>query len=183
MPLAGRIGDELWLVATPGAAGRQADQLAERGLLVGVGDPAGIGDAGRSHANAGQALRAATPAVPVVRWQRLMKEGAMGVLDDERAAAFAASYLAPIAEEPDLVRTLQAFLGHHGSRLKVAEELGVHRNTVRNRLEQIEAALDGSLDDPQVRVNAWIALQVARAQSHVTPGYLLYPGCCKAREE
>ena len=76
----------------------------------------------------------------------------MGVLDDERAAAFAASYLAPIAQEADLVRTLQAFLGHHGSRLKVAEELGVHRNTVRNRLEQIEVALDGSLDDPQVRV-------------------------------
>ena len=113
----------------------------------------------------------------------------MGVLDDERAAAFAASYLAPIAEEAELVRTLQAFLGHHGSRLKVAEELGVHRNTVRNRLEQIEVALDGSLDDPQVRVNAWIALQVAagraepRASSHVTPCYLLYPGCCKAREE
>jgi len=161
VPLAGRIGDELWLVATPGAAGRQAEQLAERGLLVGVGNPTGIGDAGRSHANAGQALRAATHGVPVVRWQRLMKEGAMGVLDDERAGAFAASYLAPIAEEADLVRTLQAFLGHHGSRLKVAEELGVHRNTVRNRLEQIEVALDGSLDDPQVRVNAWIALQVA----------------------
>jgi purine catabolism regulator len=158
--LAGRIGDELWLVATPGDAGRQADQLGERGLLVGVGDPAAIDEAARSHANAGQALRAATPAVPVVRWKRLMREGAMGVLDDERAAAFAASYLAPIANDPELIRTLQSFLGHHGSRLKVADELGVHRNTVRNRLEQVEVALDGSLDDPQLRVNAWIALQV-----------------------
>ena len=33
-----------------------------------------------------------------------------------------------------------------------------HRNTVRNRLEAIEATLPGALDDPQIRVSAWIAL-------------------------
>ncbi|WP_454853042.1 hypothetical protein [Promicromonospora soli] len=31
-----------------------------------------------------------------------------------------------------------------------------------NRIAQIEAAVGGSLDDTQVRVNAWIALQVAK---------------------
>ena len=43
----------------------------------------------------------------------------------------------------------------------VAEELGLHRNTVRNRLEAIEAVLPGKLDDPQTRVSAWIALQIS----------------------
>lgn len=85
----------------------------------------------------------------------------MGVLDGERAAAFATSYLAPLAGDQELIRTLESFLRHHGSRLGVAGELGVHRNTVRNRLAHIETALNGSLDDPQTRVNAWIALQVA----------------------
>ncbi|WP_235654130.1 helix-turn-helix domain-containing protein [Mycolicibacterium houstonense] len=42
---------------------------------------------------------------------------------------------------------------------RVAEELGLHRNTVRNRLAAIEAVLPGRLDDPQTRVSAWIALQ------------------------
>ena len=34
----------------------------------------------------------------------------------------------------------------------------MHRNTVRNRIRQIESLLDVSLDDPQVRVDAWVAL-------------------------
>jgi sugar diacid utilization regulator len=43
----------------------------------------------------------------------------------------------------------------------VAEDLGVHRNTVRNRLGQVERLVGISLDDPQARVNAWIALQAS----------------------
>ena len=41
----------------------------------------------------------------------------------------------------------------------MADELGLHRNTVRNRLDVIEATLPGALDDPQIRASAWIALQ------------------------
>ncbi len=160
VPLIARNGEVLWLVVAPGSAERLAAGLRERGLLVGVGDPVALGDADRSHANAGHALRAATQVAPVVLWERLVRQGAMGVLDGDRAAAFAASYLDPIAGDEELVRTLQSFLRHHGSRLKVAAELGVHRNTVRNRLEQIETGLDASLDDPQTRVSAWVALQV-----------------------
>jgi purine catabolism regulator len=55
-------------------------------------------------------------------------------------------------------------LRHHGSQLQVATELGVHRNTVRHRLGQIEAALGESLQDAQVRVNAWVALQARAAR-------------------
>ena len=71
---------------------------------------------------------------------------------------FAASFLGGL--DPEQVDTLRCFLRHHGSRLKVAEELGLHRNTVRNRLDAIAAALPGPLDDPQIRASAWIALQV-----------------------
>lgn len=37
----------------------------------------------------------------------------------------------------------------------------VHRDTVANRITQIERALGNSLDEPQVRVSAWIAPRVA----------------------
>ncbi len=160
VPLSGRCGEELWLLVRPGLAARHAEDLGARGLLVGVGDQADLTAAGRSHGNAGHALQAATTATPVVHWDRLVAEGAMGALDAPRAAAFAVSYLAPIVADEVLIATLRSFLRHHGSRLKVAEDLGVHRNTVRNRIEGIEAGLGNSLDDPQVRVSAWIALQV-----------------------
>jgi purine catabolism regulator len=39
-----------------------------------------------------------------------------------------------------------------------ADELAVHRNTVRHRVRRIESLLGVSLDDPQVRVDAWVAL-------------------------
>jgi len=162
-PLLARVGDELWLASSVRDADRQAAALGGHALLVGVGDPVPLGEADRSHANAGHALRTAAQSVPVVRWEHLVGSGAMAALDRDRAASFAASFLAPLTAPgaEALLPTLRSFLRHHGSRGKVAEELGVHRNTVRNRLEQIEAAVGGSLDDPRLRVDAWVALMVA----------------------
>jgi purine catabolism regulator len=84
------------------------------------------------------------------------------LLESDVAAAYSASFLAPL-DAPQL-ETLAAFLRHHGSRLKVAEELGLHRNTVRNRLNDIAAALDRDLDDPDVRMAAWLAVQAHPAR-------------------
>jgi purine catabolism regulator len=39
----------------------------------------------------------------------------------------------------------------------------VHRNTVRHRVERIEALLGRSLMDPQVRVDGWVALRTRQA--------------------
>lgn len=162
--LAARVRGELWLVDSPKSIDNGVARIAERGLFVGVGDPRFVDDARNSWINAGHALASVTPAARVVRWDQLVGEGALSVLDADRAAAFAASFLARLEDE-QLVRTLRSFVHHHGSRLKVAEELGIHRNTVANRVAQIETALGGSLDDPQVRVSAWVALQVATASA------------------
>ena len=86
-----------------------------------------------------------------------LQTGFARLIDPTRAEAFATSFLAGLDDEQ--LETLRCFLRHHGSRLKVADELGLHRNTVRNRLDVIEATLPGSLDNPQIRVSAWIALQ------------------------
>lgn len=160
VPLAGRVHEELWLMDTPAAIDERSAALAGHGLLVGVGNPEGIERAKVSWTNAGHAMASATAATPVVTWERLVGEGALTVLDHTKAAAFAATFLQRLDDEHS-VETLRSFLRHHGSRLKVAQELGIHRNTVANRITQIEQALGNSLDDPQVRVSAWIALQVA----------------------
>lgn len=158
--LAAWHADELWVLAQPAQSAGLAATLADQGLRVGVGQVSPLARLPRSHATAGHALAQATSATPVVRWDRLVDEGPLALVDREQAELFAESFLAPLESGGDeLLTTLTSFLRHHGARAKVAEELGVHRNTVRNRLEAIEAALGDSLDDPQVRVNAWVALQ------------------------
>ncbi|HSV41214.1 MAG TPA: PucR family transcriptional regulator ligand-binding domain-containing protein [Nocardioidaceae bacterium] len=146
--LAARVEAELWVVCSRGQSKSLIERLADRRLRVGAGD---------SHLTAGQALSRATDSQRVVHWERVVQGSAVGLLDPEVATAFADSLLAPLDEQ--LRETLTSFLRHHGSRLKVAEELGVHRNTVRNRIEAIETELGRSLDDPDTRASAWLALQ------------------------
>lgn len=162
--LSARVGGELWVAVSPGRSASLASALAESGLRVGVGSAVPVDEAAGSHETAGHALRQTTAASPVLSWDQLVGEGALALIDRGQAAAFADAFLARLEvhgfTQDDLVATLASFLRHHGSRGRVAAELGVHRNTVRNRLERIESALGRSLDDPQTRVNAWIALQV-----------------------
>ncbi|KAA1427709.1 PucR family transcriptional regulator [Nocardioides antri] len=152
---------ELVAVSSARGAADIAQRLAERGLQVGVGRAVPVEQTATSHETAGHAL-AATGRAPAVRtWDDLADTGVVGLLGADRAAAFARSFLAPLADDPVLLETLAAFLRQHGSRGETAAELGVHRNTVRNRLEHIESLLGASLDDPRVRVDAWVALQVS----------------------
>jgi purine catabolism regulator len=151
-------GAELAVVATPAQAMELATELVGAGVQgVGLGNAVETREAAVSHATAGLALAQTTPSTRVVDWERVVNQGPLGLLDPHRAKVFAASFLGDLDDEQ--LDTLRCFLRHHGSRLKVAEELGLHRNTVRNRLEAIEATLPGRLDDPQTRVSAWIALQ------------------------
>jgi len=149
--------DRVCVIAPDHRAPAIAKALAGDGLLVGVGNRAAVDDAAGSHRTAGLALAQATSATPVITWDRVVAQGPLGLIDARSAQAFATAFLGDLDDEQ--VETLRCFLRHHGSRLKVAEELGLHRNTVRNRLEALESRLPGALDDPQTRVSAWIALQ------------------------
>jgi purine catabolism regulator len=151
------VADELCVVAQHGRASSLASSLADTGLLVGVGEAVPLNAAATSYVTAGHALAQATTSSRVVQWERIVGEGPLSLIDPKRAEVFATSFLAGLDHVQ--LETLRSFLRHHGSRLKVAQELGLHRNTVRNRLEALEATLPGALDDPQIRVSAWIALQ------------------------
>ncbi|WP_098463320.1 PucR family transcriptional regulator [Isoptericola jiangsuensis] len=163
--LVSRTSDGLRLAAADPVAQRCAAALAARGLTAGVGELVDAARAPRSARTAAHALAQTTSAVPVVRWDDLVGDGVLALVGDEPAAAFAATWLAPLRGREPLLEVLRAFLRHHGSRGKVAEELGVHRNTVRQRVAEIEAALGRPLDDPATRVNAWVALQAHDARA------------------
>ncbi len=155
--------DELVVVSSAARAAGVAALLVGRGLRVGIGRSVTTDQASASHAAAGHALAMTTSPAPMCTWDDLVDTGVVGFLGREAASAFAASFLAPLGDDRVLLQTLGAFLREHGSRGETAARLGVHRNTVRNRVEQIEARLRRSLEDPQVRVDAWVALRVTGA--------------------
>ena len=153
------VRDQLAVACAPRRAGSAAHLLAERGLLVGIGRAVPLARAAESRETATIALAGATGAAPVRRWEDQARGGVAGLLEPARARAFARSYLEPLGGDAVLLETLAAYLRRHGSVLATADELAVHRNTVRNRIRHIEALLEVSLDDPQARVDAWVALQ------------------------
>ena len=160
--LAAPYADEVCAVAPPDKAEALGAGLVDAGLQVGIGGAVSLQDGETGYRTAGLALAQTTPTSGMVVWDRVVDGGPLGLIDPDRATAFAESWLSGLDSEQ--LETLRCFLRHHGSRLKVAEELGLHRNTVRNRLDAIEALLPGKLDDPQTRVSAWIALQSLHPQ-------------------
>lgn len=160
--MSGLLGDELVVAVPPRQLPSALHALEHQtGLRAGVGEVRPLAQLRRSHQTAGHALATASDAVPVVHWEANVRHGALSLIDADRAEAFAETLLSPLTGELERehLETLQSFLRHHGSLVKVADELGVHRNTVRNRVAAIEGALRRSLDDPQTRVDVWLALQ------------------------
>lgn len=85
------------------------------------------------------------------------------LLDAELSVAWAEACLGALQsapDGPDMVATLRAWLSHHGQVDATAQELGIHRHTVRHRLRRIETVLGRSLEDTTVRADLWFAIRV-----------------------
>ncbi|MER6994871.1 PucR family transcriptional regulator [Streptomyces sp. NPDC000410] len=75
------------------------------------------------------------------------------------AATHARALLGPVADSPALTETLRVWLSLHGSWDRTAVALGVHRNTVRQRIARCATLLGVDLDDADVRMELWFALR------------------------
>lgn len=160
--LVAMIGDSL--VAVIGAG--DADRVGLLGMLdrleVGVGPVRDLAQLSGSDEAARLALAAATPVRPVVDWGELVDAGVDSLLEQKALDSFADELLAAVAARSDgdeLTEALRAYLTHNGQTAPAASALGVHRNTLRNRLAAAEDALGRSLDDPQLRADLWVALK------------------------
>ncbi|MGV2914846.1 helix-turn-helix domain-containing protein, partial [Streptomyces alfalfae] len=60
-----------------------------------------------------------------------------------------------------LLVTLRTWLSLHGNWDRTAVALAVHRNTVRQRISRCALLLEADLDDPDVRMELWFALNRA----------------------
>ncbi|MEU6312770.1 helix-turn-helix domain-containing protein [Streptomyces sp. NPDC047014] len=130
---------------------------AQPGWRLGVSAPAGPGALAAADAQAGRALgRAEAARTPLARHT---DPGLAGLVGEAEARAHAEALLGPLP--PALRETLRGWLAHHGSWDRTAAALGVHRNTVRQRIARAAALLGRDLDDPDVRMELWFALRTA----------------------
>ncbi|MFD0041651.1 PucR family transcriptional regulator ligand-binding domain-containing protein [Streptomyces anulatus] len=83
--------------------------------------------------------------------------GLAALVPPEQAAAHARALLAPLTAP--LADTLRSWLSLHGSWDRTAVALGVHRNTVRQRIGRCGELLGTDLDDMDVRAELWFALR------------------------
>ncbi|MEU3303942.1 PucR family transcriptional regulator [Streptomyces sp. NPDC006678] len=127
------------------------------GWTLGVSAPAGPADLAAADTAAARALRRAEATrVPLAR----QRDAGLGeLIAPDEAAAHARTLLAPVADSPALTETLRVWLSLHGSWDRTAVALGVHRNTVRQRIARCATLLGVDLDDADVRMELWFALR------------------------
>lgn len=89
----------------------------------------------------------------------------MGWFASEDFAQYATSVLKPLeaeGAENEMVLTLEAYLDANCSTTDAALALGVHRNTITNRIRRVSEALGVSLEDPETRLSLQLACRMSR---------------------
>ncbi|MFD3501754.1 PucR family transcriptional regulator [Streptomyces sp. NPDC058676] len=139
-------------------------------LVVGLSTPVGPIAAAAAYKQAEQALSVARRRGRVlVEHEQVAAGSVLPLLADDAVKAFADGLLRPLYEHDatgrgDLVASLRAWLSRHGQWDAAAADLGVHRHTLRYRMRRVEEILGRSLDDPDVRMELWLALKATSAE-------------------
>ncbi|WP_443033748.1 helix-turn-helix domain-containing protein [Streptomyces sp. CA2R101] len=154
-------------VAAPGAApalralvpaGQEI--TAHPGWTLGVSEPVPVAELPAADRHAASALRRALAGrAALVRHRTPGPHSITSLVAPTEAQQHAQALLAPLADSPPLLSTLHNWLSLHGSWDRTATALGIHRNTVRQRITRIAGLLDTDLDDPDVRMELWFALR------------------------
>ncbi len=157
------LGDEAVLLFPDHPDDRRVVAEALSGRAAGGSGPVGLPDLAAAWKTAGETLAAARGGV--VWHDDLGAAGFLGVIDPVAGRAFADSLLAPLDAtegKADLLASTRAWLAHHGQWDVAARELGVHRHTLRYRMRRVEELLGRTLDDPDLRADLWVALELRR---------------------
>ncbi|GEL19742.1 helix-turn-helix domain-containing protein [Pseudonocardia asaccharolytica] len=90
--------------------------------------------------------------------------------ESEAFSSYARTVLAPLLDGEDvLLDTLQVYLDRESSASAAASFLGVHRNTVNQRVERAERALGVDLSRPDDRLVIQLACRVVRGSEQTRP--------------
>lgn len=143
-----------------GAAGQRDVRTALRtyGAQAGFSAPSRWTDFEQATAQARSALRRSTSTQPFIDFESVAATGLLGHLEATGADQVARTLLAPLDEES--LTTLRIWLDHNGSWDPTAKALGVHRHTVRARIDAAGGLLGMDLNTFAARAEIWNALQL-----------------------
>ncbi|UED86908.1 PucR family transcriptional regulator [Streptomyces profundus] len=137
------------------------------GVVVGLSAPTGLAGVDAGYQQAREALLVARRrGDTLVEHDNVAVGSVLPLLGDEAVRAFADGMLRSLREHDksgrgDLLASLRAWLSRHGQWDAAAADLGVHRHTLRYRMRRVEEILDRSLDDPDLRMELWLALKAS----------------------
>ena len=131
------------------------------GARVGVGRPGRGRELGRSLLEARAALDAV--AGPVASYHDLGSLELLLGLPTAALEAFVARVLGPASENQWLLESLGALLESGCRWSEAAAALGVHRHTLRYRMEQLRKHTGRHPDDPSQRMELWLAVKAKQA--------------------
>ena len=134
---------------------------ASPGTRVGVGRPASGTGLGRSLLEARAALDAV--AGPVASYQDLGSLELLLSLPGAALEAFVARVLGPASTNAWLLESLTALLDTGCRWSEAADRLGVHRHTLRYRMDQLRKQTGRHPDDPAQRMELWLAVMAKQA--------------------
>ncbi|GAA2831356.1 hypothetical protein GCM10010471_11190 [Leucobacter komagatae] len=150
----GSLDDLVELVA-------QADRALEHSLAQ---DRSGAGEAaGRVAASASRP----SAANRIVEYRPAMHAGLLQLIGESQDARRRASgFLSPVRAHDrkhadEIERSLEAWLRHNGQLSPAAEELGIHRHTLRARIRTAASLLQRDIDSPDTRSELWTAMRIA----------------------
>jgi purine catabolism regulator len=136
-----------------------AQRLAQNGAewRLGIGRPARGRELGRSLLEARAALD--TTSGSVASYRDLGSLELLLNLPDAPLEAFVDRVLGPAADNSWLLDSLAGLLDAGCRWSEAAERLGVHRHTLRYRMDRLREATGRHPDDPEQRMELWLALK------------------------
>ncbi|SDK67769.1 PucR family transcriptional regulator [Arthrobacter sp. ok362] len=167
------VGKDLVVVMPDDGSGASAlarslsDHLAEAGIHATIGLGGAYTKPNGLRWSYFEARDAASHGLPVNEPERLSLTSLLLASEDVPLADMANESLNPLrafdaAHGAELMATLESYLHNNGSVAAVAEELTLHRNTVRYRLAQITELTGYDPAQTPDRVQLWLALAVQR---------------------
>jgi PucR family transcriptional regulator, purine catabolism regulatory protein len=140
-----------------------ASQLVRstEGMRIAVGRPARGGALGRSMLEARAALEAG--GAPVASYRDLGSLELLLGLPDASLEAFVARVLGAVAGNARLLESLTTLLEAGGRWTDAAGQLGIHRHTLRYRMDRLREQTGRHPDDPKDQMELWLAVKAHQA--------------------
>lgn len=173
--LVARLGDRAVIITEPehlesvrAVVENHAVGLSERGALSDLEELLTQADRALEHAMA--ASEASGAPQGIVEYRPEMHSGVLQLLaDSPDARRRAASLLSPLRSHDErhndrIERSIEVWLRHNGGLAAAADELQIHRHTLRSRIRLASTLLQRDMRSPDTRAELWTALSIVRGQ-------------------